>query len=115
MIETGNSGAIYSVAFHSNGKLLSGNSDGVRRWGVADGQEVGDRMAKGVNAISVSGDGKWIVCGTVKGASVWDADIQEKSVEVEGTVYVGAVDISPESARFATHPGHNCKMAGLLP
>jgi hypothetical protein len=53
-------------------------------------------------SISVSRDGKWIVCGTGQGASVWDANTQEKAVEVEGTQFVGAVDISLESTRFAT-------------
>ena len=57
------------------------------------------------NAISVSRDGKWIVCGTTRGASVWDAKTKEKSIEVEGTEYVAAVDISLESTRFATAAG----------
>ena len=56
-------------------------------------------------AISVSRDHKWVVCGTMEGASVWDADLQEKVTEVEGTVYVDAVDISPDSTRFATGTG----------
>ena len=56
-------------------------------------------------AISVSRDHKWVVCGTMEGASVWDADLQEKVTEVEGTVYVDAVDISPDSTKFATGTG----------
>ena len=108
VIETGDDGAVWSVAFHSDGMhLLSGKSDGLRRWRVADGQEVGNQLevAMDVNAISVSRDGNWIVCGSMKGASVWDAKIQEKVIEVEGTDPVGAVDISPESTRFATGTG----------
>jgi WD40 repeat protein len=53
-------------------------------------------------AISLSSDGKWIVCGTTKGASVWDAELQRKVVEVEDSIDVNAVDVSPESTRFAT-------------
>ena len=55
-------------------------------------------------AISVSRDGKWIVCGTLEGASVWNAKTQEKAirVEVEGGTLVETVDISPDSTRFAT-------------
>jgi WD40 repeat protein len=83
-------------------QLLSGKIDGLRRWRVADGQEVGNRMPMDVNAISVSKDGKWMVCGTTEGASVWDAKIQEKTFEVEDTGFVCAMDISPESTRFAT-------------
>ena len=107
MIETGGNRPIYSVAFHPDGMhLLSGNKDGVRRWRVADGLEVGNRIEMDiVNAISVSRDGKWIVCGTEKGASVWDAKIREKAIAVEGAEDVNAVDISPESTRFATAAG----------
>ena len=102
-----NAGVIWSVAFHSDGmQLLSGNDDGVRRWRVAGGQEVGSQMGmNGAAAISVSRDGKWIVCGTMKGAGIWDAEMQEKAIEVEGTDVVRAVDISPESTRLATGAG----------
>ena len=55
-----------------------------------------------MNAISVSRDGKWIVCGTTHGANVWDAELQRKFVEVEGRNSVWGVDVSPESTRFAT-------------
>ena len=110
VIKTGDDGAIYSVAFHSDEvdgmQLFSGKDVGVRRWQVADGQEVGSQVTMSLtNAISLSRNGKWIVCGTSQGASVWDAKMQEKAVEVEGTKYVGAVDISPESTRFATASG----------
>ena len=115
MIETGDIHPIYSVAFHSDGmQLFSGKEDGLRRWRVADGQEVGNRMGKDViAAISVSRNGKWIVCGTSKGASVWDAKTQEMSIGVEGTVFVRAVDISPESTRFATASGIDDNKASI--
>ena len=115
MIETGDIHPIYSVAFHSDGmQLFSGKEDGLRRWRVADGQEVGNRMGKDViAAISVSRNGKWIVCGTSRGASVWDAKTQEMSIGVEGTVYVRAVDISPESTRFATATGIDDNKASI--
>ena len=107
MIETDGDGAIYSVAFHSDRmQLFSGKKDGVRRWQVSDGQEVGNQMGMDLNfGISVSRDGKWIVCGTSRGVSIWDAKTQEKAIEVEATDFVGAVDISPESTRFATAAG----------
>ena len=112
VIETGAAGVIWAVAFHSDGmQLLSGHNDGLRRWRVADGQEAGNQMGMDVGAISVSKDGKWMVCGTGKGASVWDATIQEKAVEVEDTDWVNAVDISSDSTRFATTAGsfRDCK------
>jgi WD40 repeat protein len=106
VIETGDDAAIFSVAFNSDGmQLFGGNNDGVRRWRVADGQEVRNQMAMDVNAISVSTDGQWMVCGSRKGASVWDAKTQENTIEVDGTDMVGAVDISPESTSFATAAG----------
>ena len=55
-----------------------------------------------LRAISVSKDGKWIVCGTDKGARVWDAELREKTIIVEDTKSVWAVDISPDSTGFAT-------------
>ena len=104
VIETGDHDEIYSVAFHSDGtQLLSGNKDGFQRWRVANGQVVGNQMAMDFTVfISMSRDGRWIVCGTIEGAIVWDEKIQEKAIDGEGTDYVCAVDISPESTRFAT-------------
>jgi len=115
VIETGSS-AIFSVAFHPDGKhLFSGSSDGVQRWQVVDGQEVGEGMRGiDVNALSVSEDHKWIVCGTVHGASVWDAKTQEKAIEVEGTIYVAAVDISPDSTRFVTGTREGASIWNIL-
>lgn len=82
--------------------FLSGSADGIRRWRIADGQEVSKRMGLNLNAMSVSRDYKWIVCGTQRGASVWDAEMHEKVIDVEGRDVVAAVDISPDSSRFAT-------------
>jgi WD40 repeat protein len=96
-------GTIWTVAFHPDGiHFYGGTADGIRRWRVADGQEVGKQTGMNMNAISVSRDGKWIVCGFQGGASVWDAELQRKVVEVEDTNYVWVVDVSPESTRFAT-------------
>ena len=58
-----------------------------------------------LNAMSVSRDYKWIVCGAQRGASVWDAETQVKVVEVEGRRILAATDIVPESSRFATGTG----------
>ena len=55
--------------------------------------------------ISVSKDQKWVVCGTTSGASVWDAELREKVVEVEGGVYVYSVDVAPDCTKFATGTG----------
>ena len=75
---------------------------GIRQWRVTDGQEVGKQMGMNLNAVSVSRDGKWIVCRTTKGTSMWDTELQRNVVEVEDTNWVDAVDVSPESTRFAT-------------
>ena len=74
---------------------------------------MGKQTGKDLNAISVSRDGKWVVCGTTEGASVWDAELQRKIVEVEDTDYVNAVDISPEPTRFATGTGSVSKKASI--
>jgi len=133
VINTGNSYTIFSVAFHPDGAhLFSAARDGVRQWRVAEGQEVGTRMETGLtNAISVSRDHKWIVCGTSKGASVWFAKTQPaKAIEVEGGTDANAVqggtnntvgggtdvdtvDISPDSTRFATGTGMGGKKASI--
>ena len=49
------------------------------------------------------------VCGTDKGASVWDAELHEKLIEVKGTETVSAVDVSPDSARFAAGTEGDCE------
>ena len=53
-------------------------------------------------AISASRDQKRVVCGTESGASVWDAELRERVVDVEERYSVRAVDVSPDSTRFAT-------------
>ena len=114
MIKTSSSNAIVAIDFHPDGEhLFSGSTDGVRQWWVADGQQVGKRMGTVLtNVISVSRDCKWIVCGTVEGASVWDAKTQEKAIELEIT-YVGALDTSPDSTRFATGTGAGDKKVSI--
>ena len=103
ILDTGRSGDVWTVAFHPDGKhLLSGHNDMIRRWRFADGQEVRKQTGVEVFAISVSRNGKWIVCGTRKGASVWDGELHEKIIDVEGTCEVWAVDVSPDSTWFAT-------------
>ena len=57
---------------------------------------------KHLRAICVSRNHKWIVCGSFDGASVWDGEMDEKLVTVEGGNKALAVDVSPDSTRFAT-------------
>ena len=103
MLDIGRSQIVWVVAFHPDGKhLLGGYDDGIRRWRVSDGQEVGKQTRAGVIAISVSSDQRWMVCGTFNGACVWDGDMQEKIIDVEGQIGVYSVDVSPDSTRFAT-------------
>ena len=103
VLDTGGSEAAYAVVFHPNGRhLLCGGDDGIRRWRLSDGQEVGRQTGMDVQAISVSRDCQWIACGTTTGASVWDGELQENLIDVEGGNWVLAVDISPDSTRFAT-------------
>ena len=83
--------------------FYGGTRNEIRRWRIADGHKVGEQTGMDMNDISVSRDHKWVVCGTMRrGASVCDAELQRKVVEVEGRKYVDAVDVSPESTRFAT-------------
>ena len=90
--------------FHPDGKhLLGGDGDAVRRWRLSDGREVGKQTEmKHLRAICVSRNHKWIVCGSFDGASVWDGEMDEKLVTVEGGNKALAVDVSPDSTRFAT-------------
>ena len=55
-----------------------------------------------LRAICVSRDHKWVVCGAFEGASVWDGEMHDKVMDVEGANGVWAVDVSPDSTRFAT-------------
>ena len=105
MVLEGGAGSVWAVAFHPDGMhFFDGTSEGIRRWRVADGQELGKQTEMDLNAISVSIDQKWVVCGTMKGASVWDAELRKKVVEVEGTRSLYSVDVQVASngTRFAT-------------
>ena len=107
VLETG-SYAVWTVAFHPDGKhVFGGMEDEIRRWRIADGQEVGKQTGKDhVNTIAVSRDHKWVAFGTWEGASVWDAELREKVVAVEvimeDTQNVRTVDVAPDCSRFAT-------------
>ena len=103
VLDTGFSAAVHTVVFHPDGiHMLGGGDAGIRRWRLADGQEVGKQTGMELRAISVSRDHRWIVCGTTSGTSVWDAELREKLIDAEGTNTVIAVDVSPDSTRFAT-------------
>jgi WD40 repeat protein len=82
--------------------FLGGTSDGIQRWRLADGEEVGKQTGMDLNAIAVSRDNRWIVCGTELGGSVWDAELQQKALDVDGSNPVYAVDVSPDSTKFAS-------------
>ena len=119
VIETDSSRPTLAVAFHPDGKHVScGNMEGVRLYRVADGLEVGDQIMMGtqvlLNAISVSTDGRWIVYGTTRGASVWGVQTQQKTVEVQDTNPVPTVDISPDSTKFATGTGSDASIWDIL-
>ena len=103
MVLAGGAGKVWVVAFHPDGKhFFDGTRDEIRRWRVTDGQELGKQTGMDMYAISVSKDQKWIVCGTTKGASVWDAELREKVVEVESGDHVFSVDVAPDCTNFAT-------------
>ena len=103
MVLEGDAGDIWAVAFHPDGKhFFDGTSNGIRRWQVADGQELGRQTGMNMYAISVSRDHKWVVCAATMGASVWDAELREKVVEVEGGERVVSVDVAPNCTKFAT-------------
>ena len=103
VLDTGGSEGVFAVAFHPDGKhLFGGGNDRTQRWQLSDGREVGKRTGMRLYAIDVSKDHKWVVCGTFKGASVWDGDMKEKLIDVEGGNIVWAVDVCPDSTRVAT-------------
>ena len=103
VLDTGGSKTVYAVAFHPDGKhLFGGGLDGIQQWQLSDGREVRKRTGMCLYAIDVSKDHKWVVCGTYDGASVWDGDMDEKLIDVEGGNRVLAVDVCPDSTRFAT-------------
>ena len=82
---------------------MGGGDDGIRRWQLSDGREVGKQTEMKLWAIATSKDHKWVVCGTSNGASVWDGEMHERLITVDrGGAAVTAVDISPDSTRFAT-------------
>ena len=102
MVLEGGDGSVWAMAFHPDRKVLfDGTRKEIRRWHVADRQELGKQAGMDLNVISVSRDHQWVVCGSTKGASVWDEEIQ-KVVTVEDGKPVYAVDIAPDCTKFAT-------------
>ena len=107
VLDTGDFDVVWAIAFHPDGiHLLGGSRHGIRRWRFGDGQEIGKQMQMDLRAVSASKDHMWIVCGTERGTSVWDAGLRENIIDVEATNTVAAVDFSPNSTRFATGTGH---------
>ena len=103
MVLEGGVGEVWALVFHPDGKhFFDGTNDEIRRWRVADGQELGKQTGMDMYAISVSRDQKWVVCGTTKGASVWDAEIRQKVAEVERGGRVLSIDVAPDCTKFAT-------------
>ena len=97
----------YSVAFSPDGKhLLSAGGNGIRQWQVSDGREVWRSFNDdSVYAIALSRDHKWIVSGSRKGTSVWDAKSHDKVHDIGSSSIVLTVDISSNSTKFATGTG----------
>lgn len=86
---------------------MGGGLEGkIRRWRVADGQEVGAAMDAGASIVNlaVSRDGKKVVSGTRSGlVRAWDMESDEQIGEIKGHVKpIGAVDISPDATRIVT-------------
>ena len=53
VLNTGRSGRVWAVAFHPDGKhVLGGNDNGIQRWQLSDGQEVGKKTEVDLQAIS---------------------------------------------------------------
>ena len=72
-------------------------------WRVEDGKQLARMMARFVNCLAVSKDGRWIAAGTARReVSVWDARTYETffthSGEENGDV--NGVDFSPDSTRL---------------
>ena len=107
MVLEGGAGPVWAVTFHPDGKyFFDATNDKIRRWRVADGQELRKQTDSETTfyAISVSKDEKWLVCGATSGASVWDAELREKVVTVESGPgeHVFSVDVAPDCTKFAT-------------
>lgn len=77
----------------------------IRQWRVEDGMEIGEAIKAStcVRAIALSGDRRWIVSGEHSGATIWNRDTRQRVLTVnKHTDWVGTVDASPDSNRFAT-------------
>lgn len=77
----------------------------IRQWSVNSGREVREPIQGNgrVRALALSGNRKWVVSGELELASVWNRNTWQKVFDVhEHTLEVLAVDISPDSTKFAT-------------
>ncbi|KAF8550165.1 WD40 repeat-like protein [Imleria badia] len=99
---------ILSVAFLPDGKhLISGGWEGIlRRWQVQDGREVGTPINTGptICGTGTSKDGNWAVTTNLGVMVVSNAKTDAQVIARNGHAnrWVRAVDVSPDSTRFAT-------------
>ena len=93
--------------------LLSGSDDGmIRQWRVNDGVEVGEgkKMDTVITAMTLSGDGNWIVSSGLRVINVLNRRVPNTVLTINGhTDWVDTVHVSPDSTKFAT--GSNDKRA----
>ncbi|KAF8547367.1 hypothetical protein OG21DRAFT_1501611 [Imleria badia] len=101
----------FAIAFFPDGEpehLVSGGSaKTVRRWQAKDGREVARRSMKSGGTIcdvAVSPDGNWILSGGNFGVAAWNATTHAKVIQFDWPYEkcVWAIDVSPDSTRFAT-------------
>lgn len=101
-------GPVTSLVFLGDGKdIVSGCKDGsIRRWSLSGWREIGPAMKSdgAVNSVAASQDGRWIVSGGGdRKVTIWNAINHQKVGESAGLYGRGvtALDISPDSSRFA--------------
>jgi len=110
MTLTGHDGAVSSVSYSSDGRLLaSGSNDGsVRIWDTRTGEEAMFPMRSGdrkVLSVDFARNGKWVASGTESGAvCIWDVTPGPAGRRIlsnhSGSVW--SVVYSPDSSRLAS-------------
>ena len=113
MTLTGHDGAVRSVSYSSDGRMLaSGSDDGtVRIWNTQTGEEAISSMSSGdgkVLSIDFSDNNKWVASGTESGA-VWVWNVmpgQASRRKLSGhSSAVNSVAFSPDSSCLASASG----------
>jgi WD40 repeat protein len=101
------SGGIQAVAFSADGRTLAaGPYEGnvIKSWDIGSGREMQTLPGQlGVQGITVSPDGRWLVAGSQHGTNIWNLEARRLTKRLDGAASFAV--FSKDGRWLATNPG----------